>query len=163
MSTWKLAQECFYRLDLWTPNLEATKLSYTRWTGKQPAIHPYNAIRFGNKHSWATGAHSWLTQINIQHLILAQVMISGLWDQAPHRALCWAWACLRFSLTVAPGWLSWLSVQLLVSAPGMISQSWDQPLHGARCSAQSLLEILSLPIPLLLPTLPPRTFFLSNK
>ena len=83
VSTRQLAQECFYRLDLWTPNLEAIKLSYTRWTEKQPAIHPYNAIRFGNKHSWDTGAHSWLSQLSIQLLILAQVMISGAWYPAP--------------------------------------------------------------------------------
>ena len=66
-----------------------------------------------------------------------------------------------------PGWLSWLSIRLLVSAQVMISGSCDWALHQAPCSVESLLEVLSppLPLPILLPSLPPSVhsyaYFLS--
>ena len=47
----------------------------------------------------------WLRWLSIQLLILALVVISGLWDQAPHGALCQAWSLLKslsLSLSFAP-------------------------------------------------------------
>ena len=40
------------------------------------------------------GAPGWLSWLSVWLLISAQVMISGSWDRAPHRALPWAWTLL---------------------------------------------------------------------
>ena len=54
---------------------------------------------------------------------------------------------LKKELGGAPGWLSGLSVPLLVSAQVMISQFvGSSPTSGSALTAQSLLEILSLPL-----------------
>ena len=42
-----------------------------------------------------TGATVWLSQLGIWLLILTLVLISVLWDPAPHRALHWVWSLLR--------------------------------------------------------------------
>jgi len=43
----------------------------------------------------AWGVPGWLSQSNVQLLILAQAMISGLWNRAPRQAPCWAWSPLE--------------------------------------------------------------------
>ena len=40
------------------------------------------------------GAPEWFSQLGIWLLILAQVMISWLWDRVPSWAVCWAWSLL---------------------------------------------------------------------
>ena len=43
----------------------------------------------------AEGLPGWLSQLSIQLLISAQVLISGLWIQAPHWAPHLAWSLLK--------------------------------------------------------------------
>ena len=43
------------------------------------------------QHRWASGE---LSRLSIWLLISAQVVISGSWNQTPHRALCSAWSLL---------------------------------------------------------------------
>ena len=65
--------------------------------------------------------------------------------------------CLELQIEVlfgAPGWLSWISIRLLISAQVIISGSWDLALCQAPHSARSLLDILSLSLPLCLSPLP---------
>ena len=40
-------------------------------------------------------APGWLSWLNVQLLISAQVTISWLWDRAPHWPLCWLWSLLK--------------------------------------------------------------------
>ena len=47
------------------------------------------------------GAPGWLSHLSTWFLISAQVMISGLWDQAPLWALCWDGVCLSFILNLS--------------------------------------------------------------
>ena len=42
-----------------------------------------------------------LSRSSICLMVLAQVMISGLWDQAPHPALCPAWSLLKDYLSLS--------------------------------------------------------------
>ena len=53
---------------------------------KQRIRAKLNALRIGTR-----GASGWLSRVSVRLLVSAQVMIPGLWDRAPHRALCWAW------------------------------------------------------------------------
>ena len=52
------------------------------------------------------GAPGWPSWLSVQLLILAQVMILGLWDQALHRVPCWVWSLFKI-----------LSFLLLLPAP----------------------------------------------
>ena len=56
------------------------------------------------------GAPGWLSWLNTQLLISAQVMIPRLWDRAPHQAPHVALSLLKILSLGAPGWLNQLSV-----------------------------------------------------
>lgn len=45
------------------------------------------------------GTPGWCSWLSFRFLILANVIISGWWDPAPHWALCWVWSLLRVSLS----------------------------------------------------------------
>ena len=73
-------------LDVWKLSARLPK------TAQYRKIENFSQYRWGSwlKTKIAQGVPEWLSRLSIWLLILAQVMISVLWDQAPCWALSWA-------------------------------------------------------------------------
>ena len=93
---------------------------------KTPLLSLYSHLS-GNcpnfRKSAMSGAPRWLNWLRFQLLVLAQVMISGSWDQAPCQALHSAWRVLKM-----------ISLSLFLSLPVLLTCS---------CSRTHVLFLLS--------------------
>lgn len=77
------------------------KITYiiTRWTSNARIENSFIFVKI-----LQFDTPGWLRQVSLRLLILAQVMISGSWDGAPHQAPRWAWSLLgilSFSLSLS--------------------------------------------------------------
>ena len=79
------------------------------------------------------------------------------WHQGISNVKAHLTSCLKATLG-APGWLSWLGIQLLILAQSHDLKVMALGLPWALHFVWSLLEILSLPLPLVLP----HSLFLSK-
>jgi len=99
---------------------------YQQWNLLEPQLlHVFRGITLQGWQVDSKRLPGWLSPLSLWLLISAQVMISGLWGRAPHRAPSWAWSLPKIlSSPGAPGWLSrWASAFGSGRGPGVLGSS----------------------------------------
>ena len=108
---WSLLRFLCLPLSLLLPSMGSMSLSLSL-----SYKNKFKNIKKKKKELSVTGVPMWLSWLSVWLLISAQVMISQLWDQAPHWALSWqhepAWDSLSPSLLPHPYHASALSFSL---------------------------------------------------